>query len=134
MIDAGVTFVVLFALIAVYTTHGFWTMGLSYLGFYLFINYIPRIFGYTPIEASDSFWLIDNENHKMNIAGACVIPRISRNDFIHLGATRFAKDQRFKQVPFKILGKPYWCPEPDFNPENHFKFHANSVADKSELR
>lgn len=133
MIDIVIGLVVVYGLYTVYSAYGFCYMLLAYFGFRTVINQVPKLWGWTAINAGDSMWLVDKGQDRMISMGISInergkIPEIMdwvRKDWNH---------PKLKLVNFFFLGKAYWRKEKNWNIEDHIRIVTEPIKTKEELR
>lgn len=134
MWDLAVTAVLLACGYIVYTGYGLvWLLGYC-VASYVVIWYLPQLFGYYPIPASDLLWFHDTAVSKIYIQSCVAFERIKYEDFLSLLTTKGPGiHPRFRLCVRTLIGKHYWKQEEDFQISKHIVRHEGHVSTREDL-
>ena len=125
-------------LYVVYSTYGFYYMLAAYFGFRTIINQVPKLWGWTAINAGDSMWLVDQGHDRMISMGISLNDRGSWDGpggvYEKIVEAWDKPAPKLKYVNFFFLGKAYWRKEKNWNIDDHIKRVTDPIKTKKELR
>ena len=108
-------------------------MLLGYFSFRTAINQIPKLWGWTAINAGDSMWLVDKGQDRMISMGFTINERGTFPEVLKLVREAWA-DPKLKLVNFFFLGKAYWRKEKNWKIEDHIRHITTPLKTKEDLR
>lgn len=117
-----------------YESWGLLWASVGFLGVWLLIEGVPRLFGYEPVSGNDGIWMLDSATNKMYVTSCAIYERCGpepiRNSMIYRSLDL---DARSKMVLKKWLGIYYWVKDSKFDVNNHFKVLDKELKTKDDL-
>ena len=129
MIDIVIGVGVVYWLYTVYSAYGLYYMLLAYFGFRSVINQVPKLWGWTAINAGDSMWLVDKGQDRMISMGISINDRGTLPEMMEYVRADW-NHPKLKLVNFFFLGKAYWRKEKDWKIEDHIRIINEPLATK----
>ena len=104
------------------------------VGSHLLRTHLPRLWGYQPMKAIDSYFYIAQFPDPLFAVAIGQLSKTDTQTFKHDLQTRvLANAKRAKQYPTTILGKNYWADDPHFRLEDHFVTVTSPITTLDQL-